>query len=80
MIWPFKRKPTEEKSEPTVEPFRHVIYVKDGVKWRYIPARDITAYEVAMISAAFVNPFARVDYIAYFKQHNLMRHFVREEK
>lgn len=80
MIWPFKKKTVEETSVTGVEPFRHVIYVSNGVKWRYIPARDITAYEVAMISAAFVNPFANIDYVSYFKQHNLMRHFVREEE
>ena len=76
MIWPFKRKPVETK----VEPFTHVVFVSDGVRWKYYPAKDITAYEVAMIAPAFLNPFARLDYVAYFKEHNLMRHFIRLEK
>ena len=80
MIWPFKRKTVEEPPLPKAEPFRSVFYISDGIKWKYLPAKDITAYEIALIAPAFLNPFARLDYIAYFKEHNLMRHFVRVEK
>lgn len=76
MIWPFKRKTLETNAEP----FTHVSFVSEGVQWIYAPTKDITAYEVAMIAPAFLNPFARLNYIAYFEKHNLMRHFVREEE
>jgi hypothetical protein len=77
MIWPFKKK---ERPAVILEPFRCLIYTKDGVKWKYAPAKDITAYEVAMISPTFYNGFCRLDYMAYFEEHNLMRHFVRVEE
>lgn len=77
MIWPFKKK-TVEEDKP--EPFRSLNYRKDGIDWKYTPAKDITAYEIAMIVPTFYNSFQRLDYIAYFEEHNLMRHFVRIEK
>jgi len=77
MIWPFKKKMADNTK--SAEPFTSVFYIRDGVKWKYLPAKDITAYEAAMIAPAFLNPFARLDYIAYFEKHNLMRHFIKQE-
>ena len=76
MIWPFKKKVVEYKAET----FRSLIYLKDGVQWKYTPAKDITAYEIAMIAPTLYNGFQRLDYMAYFEEHNLMRHFVRVEE
>lgn len=79
MIWPFNllSKKTPKKIE--VPPFKRLCYIKDGVQWTYKPAPDITAYEVALIAPAMYNAFIRFDYMAYFEEHNLMRHFVRTE-
>lgn len=76
MIWLFKRK---EKEAAPIPPFRYVYYSKDGIKWKYSPAKDITAYEAALIAPTFLNPYVTLDYITYFEEHNLMRHLVRYE-
>lgn len=76
MIWPFKRKEVEEEPVP---PFRGLYYRKDEELWKFTPAPDITAYELAMITPTFYNGYLRCDYMAYFEQHNLMRHFVLVE-
>jgi hypothetical protein len=77
MIWPLRKKAVEVI---TPEPFCSLVYTKDGVKWKYTPATDITAYEIAMIAPTFYNGFYHLDYMTYFEEHNLIRHFVRVEE
>lgn len=80
MIWPFNRNKSRSQTENKVPPFTSVFFIENGIKWKYVPAKDITAYEVAIIAPAFLNPFARLNFMSYFEEHNLMRHFVRIEE
>jgi hypothetical protein len=73
MIWPFKTKPKQEPKLPDVGD------LKFGA-WKYTPAEDITAHEVALLLPMFIYPFWRADYQGYVDRHNLRRHFTKIEE
>jgi hypothetical protein len=74
MIWPFKEEPVAVYKLPMPD----AIFRQEGQAWRYDPAQDITAYEVAMLIPMFSG--RGFDGIAYLNKHNLIRHFTKIEE
>jgi hypothetical protein len=74
MIWPFKEQPVTEYKLPMPDP----VYRQSGNAWRYEPAQDITAHEVAMLLPIFSGH--GFDGEGYLKKHNLSRHFTKIEE
>lgn len=68
MIWPFKKKETKE---PVIPEFKGV---KFG-KLYYVPQKDITTYEVALLLPLFITTYLTADRIPYIEKHNLQKHF-----
>ena len=76
MIWPFGRK---QKDVDAVLENKEVVFLDaEGVKWRYKPAKHITAYEVAKLLPVFCLGFL-ADIWKYIIDNNLTRHFERVE-
>lgn len=77
MIWPFKQKP---KEEPKPLDFEDALQFRlDGKFYMYRPAKDITAYEVALLWPLCYAHLIQTDLVGYLDKHNLLRHFVIKE-
>jgi hypothetical protein len=74
MIWFLKK-----KEVPIVPDNKEVVFLDaDGTKWRYKPAKHITAYEVAKLLPVFCLGFLS-DIWKYIVDNNLTRHFEKVE-
>jgi hypothetical protein len=74
MIWFLKK-----KEAPIVPDNKEVVFLDaDGVKWRYKPAKHITAYEVAKLLPVFCLGFL-ADIWKYIIDNKLERHFEKVE-
>ena len=67
-MWPFTKQKEEEEKVPDFKG------VKFG-KLHYVPAEDITPYEVALLLPLFIMVYAPVNREAYINNNNLQRHF-----
>jgi|APCry1669188970_1035186.scaffolds.fasta_scaffold14947_2 hypothetical protein len=74
MIWFLKK-----KEAPVVPDNKEVVFLDaDGVKWRYKPAKHITAYEVAKLLPVFCLGFLG-NIWKYIIDNKLERHFEKVE-
>ena len=74
MIWFLKK-----KEAPIVSDNKEVVFLDaDNVKWRYKPAKHITAHEVAKLLPVFCLGFL-ADIWKYIVDNNLTRHFEKVE-
>jgi hypothetical protein len=72
MIWTLFK----DKEEAKVPEFKTISFGK----WRYAPAPDITAYELAMLAPVFGTVMVRTDIKTYIEKNNLTRHFIIAEE
>jgi hypothetical protein len=72
---------TEIKVNTDTLPVRNDIICvdQDGIKWRYKPGKNITAYEVARLLPVFTDLHILKDQWTYIKQYKLERNFERIE-
>jgi hypothetical protein len=70
MIWLFK------KSDNVIPEHKSIVF--GG--WKYAPAADITAHEVALLTPIFGGVMARADVKLYVTENNLTRHFIIPEE